>query len=199
MVTMVTESRVQILAGSCHSFPQCRIHILRLIQYLKIYLRTAHVAIYGKIWLSQLTNLPVAEKESLVGKLRNLHFREKKWQRGREKSLLFKSNFWGLKLPLNQQECKTKRSEKVYHKHNSDINKITIVDRTSVVFTYTAAKWSLSKEFLQLQLSQADEYCVTTWLCHWLWPRNICGLSDTTAWPVHGQNEHVAMTLVCPW
>ena len=49
MVTMVTESRVQILAGSCHSFPQCRIHILRLIQYLKIHLRTAHVAIYGKI------------------------------------------------------------------------------------------------------------------------------------------------------
>lgn len=49
MVTMTTKSRVHILAGSCHSFPQCRTHILRLIQYLKINLRTAHVAIYGKI------------------------------------------------------------------------------------------------------------------------------------------------------
>ena len=48
MVTMTTKSRVHILAGSCHSFPQCRTHILRLIQYLKINLRTAHVAIYGK-------------------------------------------------------------------------------------------------------------------------------------------------------
>lgn len=153
MVTMVTESRVQILVGSCHSFPQCRIHILRLIQYLKIYLRTAHVAIYGKIWLSQLTNLPVAEKESIVGKLRDLNFREMKWQRERVKSLLLKNNFWSLELPLNQQECKTKSSKKVHHKHKRDVKEITIFDRTYTVFPYTVAKWSLAKQFLQLGLS----------------------------------------------
>lgn len=140
---MVTESRVQILAGSCHSFPQCRTHILRLIQYLKIYLRTAHAAIYGKIWLSQLTNLPVAEKEFPVGKLRDPSFREMKWQRERENFLLFQSNFWSLELPLNQQKCKARSRDKDYHKNNDDDNEITIFDSTYDIVTYTVAKRSL--------------------------------------------------------
>lgn len=140
---MVTESRVQILAGSCHSFPQCRTHILRLIQYLKIHLRTAHVAIYGKIWLSQLTNLPVAEKEFLLGKLRNPSFREMKWQKKRENFILFQSNFWSLELPLNQQECKATSRDKAYHKNNNDDNEITIFDNTCDISTYKVAKKSL--------------------------------------------------------
>lgn len=79
MVTMVTESRVQILAGSCHSFPQCKnSHSKTNPQYLKIYLQTSHVAIYGKILLKQLTNVSIAEKESLVGIVREPSFRELK-------------------------------------------------------------------------------------------------------------------------
>ena len=122
MVTMTTKSRVHILAGSCHSFPQCRTHILRLIQYLKINLRTAHVAIYGKIWPGLLSNLPIAEKESLVSKLRDPSFREMKWQGERENVLLFQSNFWSLEPPHSQQECKTISSENAYRKGNKSIN-----------------------------------------------------------------------------
>lgn len=151
MVTVATESRVHILAGSCHSFPQCRTHILRLIQYLKINLRTAHVAIYGKIWLSQLTNLPVAEKESLVSKLKDPGFREVKWQGERENILLFQSNFWSLELPHNQQEYKTGSSEKTYSKGNNNFNEITISQYLWYIHIHGGKV--VTKEFLQLGFS----------------------------------------------
>lgn len=141
MVTMVTESRIQILAGSCHSFPQYRIHILRLIQYLKIYIRIAHVAIYGKIWLSRLTNLSVAEKEFLVGKLRDPSFKEMKWQRKKkEKFLLFQRNFCSLEWPLNKKECKTRSRHKAY-KNDNDYDEITIL---TVLMMYLHTQWQSS-------------------------------------------------------